>query len=135
MITASVDMNAVREQVSNLLVVQKEINDRISNEILELMRGWGRTNKEIKESLEYVLDERLKEWEMDKIIYKKCVIACLMSKYNMQLDETVRLMSDSSFEEMIRKSPEEVVHDPVEFWAERIYEEHKERHVNENEGL
>ena len=48
------------ERVTWLLYVQKEINERIANEITEIMRGRDRTNKEIKESLKDILDERLK---------------------------------------------------------------------------
>lgn len=49
----------IRSQLSDLLYIQKGINNRICNEIDELMRGRGRTNSEIKESIIYILDERL----------------------------------------------------------------------------
>ena len=49
----------IRSQLSDLLYIQKEINNHICNEIDELMRGRGRTNNEIKESIIYILDERL----------------------------------------------------------------------------
>lgn len=50
----------IYRKISNLSHVQKEINNCISNEILELVRGRGRTNKEIEESIKYILEEKLK---------------------------------------------------------------------------
>lgn len=50
----------IQKQVLDLLYTQKMVAERISNEIIELLRGRGRTNKEIKESLKDILDERLR---------------------------------------------------------------------------
>lgn len=49
-----------RQQISDLLYIEKDIVTRIGNEIEEIMRGRGRTNKEIRESLIYMLEEKLK---------------------------------------------------------------------------
>ena len=59
--------------------------------------------------------------------YRVCVISYLIDKYELNWFEAVKIVRYSSFTQMIRKCPEEVVHDPVEVWAEKIYEEHKER--------
>lgn len=49
-----------KNRVSELLCIQKDICNRLYAEIDEIMRGRGRTNKEIKESIIYVLDDRLR---------------------------------------------------------------------------
>jgi len=53
------NVSEVRQQVSDLLYIQKELVNRIGSEIDSIMRGSGRSNKEIKESLFYMLDDRL----------------------------------------------------------------------------
>ena len=50
----------LNRQIFDLLYIQKEVTNRIGNEINELLRGRGRTNAEIKESLIYMIEERLK---------------------------------------------------------------------------
>ena len=50
----------IQKQVSDLLYVQKMVTERILNEVTELLRGRGRENNEIKESLKDILDERLR---------------------------------------------------------------------------
>ena len=59
--------------------------------------------------------------------YKECVTSYLIDKYKLHWIEAIKIVWYSSFTQMIRKCPEEVVHDPVEVWAEKIYEEHKEK--------
>ena len=49
-----------RQQISDLLYIQKDIVTRIGNEIEEILRGRGRTNTEIRESLIYMLEEKLR---------------------------------------------------------------------------
>lgn len=50
----------MRQRISDLLYIQKEIANRIYTEIDEAMRGRGRNNQEIKESIIYLLDDRLR---------------------------------------------------------------------------
>lgn len=59
--------------------------------------------------------------------YGECVVSYLINKYELRWTEAVKIVWYSSFIQMIRKCPEEVVHDPVEVWAEKIYEEHQAR--------
>ena len=49
----------MKQRISDLLYIQKEITNRIYIEIDETMRGHGRNNQEIKESIIYLLDDRL----------------------------------------------------------------------------
>lgn len=50
----------MRCRISDLLYIQKEIVNRIYTEIDETMRGHARSNQEIKESIIYMLDDRLR---------------------------------------------------------------------------
>ena len=50
--------------------MEKQITIKIHNEIEEILRGRGRSNNEIRESIEYILDERfsyLQENENDDL--------------------------------------------------------------------
>lgn len=48
-----------KKRITDLLYVQKEIYSRIYTDIGDILRGKGRDNKAIKESIIYVLDDRL----------------------------------------------------------------------------
>lgn len=50
----------IKNRISDLLYIQKEITVRIHTEIDEVMRGHARSNEEIKESIIYMLDDRLR---------------------------------------------------------------------------
>lgn len=50
----------IKKRVNDLLYIEKEIVNRLHNDIEEILRGKGRTNTEIKESISYVLDDRLR---------------------------------------------------------------------------
>lgn len=50
----------MKQRINDLLYIQKEITNRIHTEIDETMRGCGRSNQEIKESIIYILDDRLR---------------------------------------------------------------------------
>ena len=57
---ASLTDAEIKKRVNDLLYVEKEIVNRLHNDIEEVLRGRGRTNKEIKESINYTLDDRLR---------------------------------------------------------------------------
>lgn len=50
----------IKKRVNDLLYVEKEIVNRLHSDIEEVLRGRSRTNAEIKESINYTLDDRLK---------------------------------------------------------------------------
>ena len=47
-----------KKRISDLLYMEKEFVNIIHSEIDEIMRGRGRTKAEIKESIEYMLENR-----------------------------------------------------------------------------
>lgn len=49
----------IKKRVNDLLYIEKEIVNRLHSDIEEVLRGKGRTDTEIKESINYVLDDRL----------------------------------------------------------------------------
>lgn len=49
----------MQHRINDLLYLQKEFVNRMNTEIDELMRGRGRSNQEIKDSLIYMIDDRL----------------------------------------------------------------------------
>lgn len=49
----------IKNRISDLLCIQKEITQRMHTEIDEVMRGHARSNEEIKESIIYMLNDRL----------------------------------------------------------------------------
>lgn len=46
-------------KIKDLMCLRREFENRIDNEIENILRGRGRSNAEIKESFEWVLEERL----------------------------------------------------------------------------
>ena len=50
------DKNSTR--IKDLLYIESQIITKIHNEIEEILRGKGRSNNEIRESIDYTLDER-----------------------------------------------------------------------------
>lgn len=50
----------IKKRVNDLLYIEKEIVNRLHSDIEEVLRGKGRTNTEIKESINYTLDDRLR---------------------------------------------------------------------------
>lgn len=50
------DKNSVR--IKDLLYIESQIIAKIHSEIEEILRGRGRSNNEIRESIDYMLDER-----------------------------------------------------------------------------
>lgn len=49
----------IKERIKELIYLRRELDNRIDNEIEEVLRERGRDDKELKESLEWVLEERL----------------------------------------------------------------------------
>lgn len=47
------------KRIKDLLYIQREICSRIYSEIDEVMRGRCRTNEEIKDSIDYLLEQYL----------------------------------------------------------------------------
>ena len=54
-----------KKRISDLLYVEKEFVSIIHSEIDEIMRGRGRTKSEIRESIEYMLEDRFAYIEDD----------------------------------------------------------------------
>ena len=50
------DKNSTR--IKDLLYIESQIITKIHNEIEEILRERGRSNNEIRESIDYILDER-----------------------------------------------------------------------------
>lgn len=46
-------------KIKDLMYLRREFENRIDNEIENILRGRDRSNAEIKESFEWVLEERL----------------------------------------------------------------------------
>lgn len=51
-------MDNSSKRIKDLLYIKSQIITKIHNEIEEILRGRGRSNNEIRESIDYMLDER-----------------------------------------------------------------------------
>lgn len=51
-------MDNSSKRIKDLLYIESQIITKIHNEIEEILRGRGRSNNEIRESIDYMLDER-----------------------------------------------------------------------------
>lgn len=52
------NMDNSSTRIKDLLYIESQIITKIHNEIEEILRGRGRSNNEIRESIDYTLDER-----------------------------------------------------------------------------
>lgn len=55
--------------------------------------------------------------------YRECVIKELMKSYKLDEFTAAKAVKRSYLSRALRKNADEVLHDPVEYWAELVYRE------------
>lgn len=102
------------------MVMQKEFKVNMSEKI---MQSKFEKFNELKTT--QIKFDKATEQQIMKAKFEKTVERYISDLNNISLEESVKLVKDSSFYDTLQEDPDFVLHYPASYWAKDIIDEHR----------